>query len=143
MSGNEPEPGHQPEPGYWEQQAQQGYGYVPPGQPGYPPYPAYGYAPPRHPEANKVLALGLVAIVGGMSCYLPILVAPFAWVIGNRVTREIDASAGRYGGHSEAQTGKILGIVGNGLLVLGLLVLTLFITLGVAGVFDESGTSNV
>ena len=150
MSEKEPEPGSspdQPQPGYWEQQAaqapQQGYGYLPPGQPGYPPYQAYYYAPPRHPESSKVLALGLVAVVGGMACYLPIVVAPFAWVIGNRVTREIDASAGRYGGRSEAQTGKILGIIGTGLLTLAAVALALIIGLAVAGVFDETGSSNV
>ena len=123
---------------------QQGYnyGYGPP-QPGYPPYAPYGYPPRPHPEANKVLVLGLVAIVGGMACYLPILVAPFAWIIGNRVTREIDAAGGHWGGRSEAQTGRILGMVGTGLLVLGLLLLALVIGLGVSGVFDESGNSNV
>ncbi len=47
------------------------------------------------------------------------------------------------GGRSEAQTGRILGMVGTGLLVFGLLLLALFIGLGVAGVFDESGNSNV
>ena len=131
---------HEPPPGYWGQQAQ------PPAQPpypGYPPHAPYGYAPRPHPEANKVLALGLIAVVGGMSCYLPVFVAPFAWVIGNRVTREIDAAGGQWGGRGEAQTGRILGMVGTGLLVLGLLLLALFIGLGVAGVFDEPGNSNV
>jgi hypothetical protein len=139
MSENEPPPG-------WPQQ-QPGYGYQPPtqppAQPGYPPYAPYAYPAPPHPEATKVLVLGLVALVGGMACYLPLFVAPFAWVIGNRVNREINAAGGQWGGRSETQTGRILGMVGTGLLVLGLLVLTLFISLGVAGVFDESGNSNV
>lgn len=135
MSENEPPPRWPPQ--------QPGYGYQPPAQPGYPPYAPYGYAPQPHPEANKVLVLGLVAVVGGMACYLPIFVAPFAWIIGNRVTREINAAGGQWGGRSEAQTGRILGMVGTGLLVLGLLLLALVIGLGVAGVFDEPGNSNV
>lgn len=142
-------PRKESEPGYWEQQARpphQGYGYAPQGQqPGIPPYAPYGSSPPNHPESNTVLALGLVAILGGMFCYLPIFVAPFAWVIGNRVTREIEASGGRWGGRSEAQAGKILGIIGSVLLALGLLVIILVTVLIVAGagLFDGSGNSNV
>jgi hypothetical protein len=148
------------QPGYWEQQAQgaaqqpgpgpgygygYGAGYVPPGQPGnppYPQYPIYGYPRP-HPDANKVMALGLVGVVGGMACYLPILVAPFAWVMGNRVVREIEAAGAQLGGRSEAQTGRILGIIGTVLLTFGVLALVLLIVLAVGGVFDETGNSNV
>jgi hypothetical protein len=147
-------PNSEAEPGYWEQQAQPpgqppqpgygyGYGYVSPGQPAYPPYAPHGYAPPAHREANKVLALGLIAVVGGMACYLPIFVAPFAWVIGNRVTKEIEAAGGQLGGRSEAQTGKILGIIGTCLLAVALVVTVVAIGLAVGGVFDDSGNSNV
>ena len=123
-------------------------GYAAPGQPGYgqpmhPPYAPYTYAPPAHPEATKVLTLGLVGIVGGMACYLPIFVAPVAWIMGNRVVHEIDAAGGRLGGRSEAQTGRILGIVGTCLLGAGLLLIVLFIGLGVAGTFDDPVNSNV
>jgi uncharacterized membrane protein YjgN (DUF898 family) len=92
----------------------------PSGQPPYGPPNPYGNAPyalrpPEHPQAILVLILGILGIV---VCGL---VAPFAWVMGTRVVREIDASNGQLGGRSEAQTGRICGMVGTGFLALGLL----------------------
>ena len=118
------EPG---EPGYWQQQppqAQYGQpGYGPGyGQPAYPPA-GYGYYAPRpHPEASKAMTLGLVALIGGMVCWLPVVIGPWAWAVGSRVQKEIQASQGQWGGLSEATTGKALGIVSTVLLALGLLV---------------------
>jgi len=110
----------------------------PPPPPGWVP-PAYQPLPPRHREADKVLVLGLVGIIGGFVCYLPILLAPFAWVIGNRVVREIERSQGHLSGHEAANTGRILGMVGTGLLVVGVLLLGAFVAFFVAtthGVFE-------
>jgi hypothetical protein len=67
--------------------------------------PAYGPVPRDHPQATTVLILGIVSVA---ACGL---VGPFAWVMGNRVVREIDASNGGWGGRSNAQVGRILGIV--------------------------------
>ncbi len=80
----------------------------------YQPYAAPGpqFGVPDHPKAATVLVLGIVGIA---VCQL---VAPFAWVIGGRVRKEIDESGGRYGGRSQAQIGYILGIVGSALLAL-------------------------
>jgi uncharacterized membrane protein YjgN (DUF898 family) len=89
------------------------YGNPPPNQYGAPPY---GFGAPEHPQATLVLILGIVGIV---VCGL---VAPFAWVMGNRVVKEIDASNGQLGGRSQAQAGRICGIVGTALIGLGLLV---------------------
>ena len=95
----------------------------PPGQPPYGPpppnqygAPAYGFAPPDHPQAVTVLILGIVSVaVCGF-------VAPFAWVMGNRVVREIDASNGQVGGRSTANAGRICGIIGTVLIGLSLLI---------------------
>lgn len=119
---------------YADPQAGQGYqqGYQQPyGQPGYGqgyPQPGYGqgYAQPfpsapNHPSANTALVLGIVALGGGFVCGLPILAGPFAWFMGAKVKREIDAEPGRYGGRSEANAGMILGIVATVLLVLAVL----------------------
>ena len=143
--------GQPEEPGYWEQQAraqQQGWGsQPPPGAPyGQPPFPGYGYGyapPPKHPEASAALAWGLVALIGGMACYLPFLVAPVAWAKGRRVVREIDASPVPQAGRSEAQTGMVLGIIGTVLLLLGLLSIVGLVALGLSGVFDDTAPSNV
>jgi hypothetical protein len=54
------------------------------------------------------------------------VIAPFAWVMGNRVVREIDASNGALGGRSTANAGRICGIVGS---VLVILVVVLFVVI--------------
>ena len=65
------------------------------------------WAPPQdHPQATLVLILG---ILGLAACQV---IAPFAWVIGNRVKREIEASNGTVGGLQMVTIGRILGIVG-------------------------------
>jgi uncharacterized membrane protein YjgN (DUF898 family) len=89
------------------------YGNYPPNQYGAPPY---GFGAPEHPQATLVLILGIVGIV---VCQV---ISPFAWVMGSRVVREIDASNGQLGGRSQAQAGRICGIVGTCLFGLGLLV---------------------
>jgi hypothetical protein len=102
----------------------------PPGQPPYGPpnqygAPAYGFAPPDHPQAVIVLILGVVSVA---VCFV---VAPVAWVMGNRVVREIEASNGQVGGHSSAQVGRIIGMVYTLLigvaLVIGVLGLIIFL----------------
>ena len=119
----------QAQPGY-----QQGYQH-PYGQPGYP-QPGYGqgYAAPfpslpNHPAANTALVLGIVALGGGFVCGLPILAGPFAWFMGAKVKREIDAEPGRYGGRSEANAGMILGIVATVLLALAVLAIVAVIAI--------------
>jgi uncharacterized membrane protein YjgN (DUF898 family) len=95
--------------------------------PGFGP-PAYGgYGPPpNHPQATTVLVLGILGIV---VCGI---IAPFAWVMGNRVVHEIDASGGRFGGRTEANVGRILGVIGSVLLIVGVvLVFGLFVVGGV------------
>lgn len=106
-------------------------------QPGpYPPGP-YGYqAPPApppyaadHPQAVLSLVLGVVGVV---ACGV---VAPFAWWLGRRAVREIDASHGRLGGRTLAQVGYVLGIVGTVLLALGALFLGAMLLLTAAPIF--------
>jgi hypothetical protein len=99
----------------------------------YPPYgppqygqPSYG-PPPDHPQATLALVLG---ILGAVLC---VICAPFAWVIGQRVVREIDASGGRYGGRGQAQAGYILGMIWTILLAVGLAGGLFFGFVGVLG----------
>jgi hypothetical protein len=90
---------------------------------GYPPY----QPPPDHPQAITTLVLGILGLV---VCGV---LAPFAWVMGNRVVHEIDASQGRIGGRGNANVGRILGIVGTALLGVSLVILALVLTLFVFG----------
>ena len=99
------------------------YGNYPPNQYGGPQYG--GYAPPDHRQAVLVLVLGIVGLV---VCGIA---APVAWVMGNRVVGEIDASNGQLGGRSTANAGRICGIIGTVLLIGGVVlgVLVLFLAL--------------
>lgn len=138
-------PGPPPAPGSWppspEQYTGQPYGGQPyggqpyTGQPytgyppaGYPPPPGYFPAPPNHPRATLALALGITGLAGGLFfCGVPLLVSPFAWVVGHRALRDIRAAAGRLGGESSAQAGMVMGIVGTVLLFVFVIVVALVV----------------
>lgn len=115
-------PGSQPEsqPGYGTP-----YGQPPYGQP-YGQVP-YGYGAPKHSSATTALVLGIVSLGVGMMCGVGFLLAPFAWWVGAKAVREIDASQGQLSGRSEANAGKIMGIIGTVLLALGLLFVAAYI----------------
>jgi hypothetical protein len=102
--------------------------------PPYGGYPAPPYFPPRdHPSSTTVLVLGIVGLV---ACQV---VSPFAWTMGNRVVREIDASGGQLGGRSAANAGRICGIIGTVLLGLSVLLLLGFLVLAL-GVGPSGGS---
>lgn len=115
-----------------------GAGYPPPGP--YPPPPGYGQPPtgygqqpygppPKHPNATTSMVLGIVSVAGGILCWLPLLIAPVAWIVSSKTVKAIDASNGAQDGRGEAMAGKILGIIGTVLLVLGLAALIVFLVL--------------
>jgi hypothetical protein len=118
-----------------------GYGQY--GQPQYggqqPQYGGYAGPPPDHPQSTTVLVLGIVSLV---VCQI---LGPFAWVMGNRVVREIDAGRGSIGGRSSANAGRICGIIASVLLILTVVALVAIFAIAiVAGTsttttFEESG----
>jgi hypothetical protein len=128
------------QPQYGQQApGQQPYGQQPYAQPGYVPPP--GYALPRapeHPSANTSMILGLVGLVGAFICGVPIFLCPFAWAMGSRVKREIDASGGALGGRDKAMVGYVTGIIGTVLLAVGVVFLVFIIA--VAATAPESST---
>lgn len=71
----------------------------------------------------------MLGILGLVLCGV---LAPFAWVVGGRAVREIDASAGVLGGRSQANAGRILGIVGSVLLLVAVVALVGMFSLGAA-----------
>lgn len=131
----QPYPPHDPSQ---QPYGQQPYGQQPFGQPGQPGYhPSYSWAPkpPEHPSATTSMVLGLIGLVGILVCGgLTLVISPFAWVIGGRALREIDANPAAYSGREMASAGRIMGIVGTGLLALGLVIALaiLVLILGVA-----------
>jgi hypothetical protein len=87
---------------------------------------------PEHPQAMTVLVLGIVSVaVCGVA-------GPFAWVMGTRVVREIDASNGQVGGRSQAQAGRVMGIVTTCLLGVVLLIGALVVVIALIAVATSS-----
>jgi hypothetical protein len=129
-----PPPGYAP-PGYGYQQ-----GYQQPAAPQgwYAGPPAYRL--PDHPQATKAMVLGLIALIGGFTCYLPLLLGPWAWVVGRRAVREIDAQPGRYEARGQAMAGYVMGVIATVLLVLGILAVIGFLTLLVVTSVTEGPT---
>ncbi len=103
---------------------QQPYGQAPYGQPyGQAPY-GYGPGAPRHPSAMTALVLGIIGLAGIAFCGgVTLVLSPFAWVSGARAVREIDAAQGQLAGRDQANAGRIMGIIGTVLLVLGILAI--------------------
>ena len=153
MSGSDPDPHPQAPPPFGAQPPygqpqqpyqqppypQQPYAQQPYPQPG-PGQPSYNWAPkpPEHPSSTTAMVLGLIGLVGILVCGgLTLVVSPFAWSIGARAMREIDENPGVYSGREMASAGRVMGIVGTGLLALGVLAVLAFVVL-VIGVASTS-----
>ena len=101
---------------------------------GAPYHPAYaGGGLPDHPSATTAMVLGIIGLVSIVLCGgILLILSPFAWAMGAKAVREIDASPGRYAGRDKAQGGKIMGIIGSVILALGVLAIIAFVVLVVA-----------
>ena len=129
-----------------------GPGYVPPAAPpppmASPPEPgqAWGtgwtpaYGAPLagsqdHKGAQNAMVLGIVSMVClGLAFFCCVTIpgvfaAPFAWVIGARAKREIDASPGVYRNRGAAQAGVVMGIIGSTIGILMVLAIAAFAAL--------------
>lgn len=65
-------------------------------------------------QATTALIVGIVGVV----CCFP--AGPFAWYLGNKELQMIAAGQSSPAGEGAAKAGKILGMVGSALLILGL-----------------------
>jgi hypothetical protein len=91
----------------------------------YPATPPPYNAPRDHPQTTTILILG---ILGLAVCQV---LGPFAWSMGNKALREIDASNGQLSGRDTTNVGRILGIVATAILVLGVIFFVLFVAIGI------------
>ncbi len=80
-----------------------------------------------HPQATTILVMGILGLV------LCQVLGPFAWSMGNKALREIDASQGLLGGRETVNIGRILGIVATALLGLGIVAILLVLVVAVLG----------
>lgn len=97
-----------------------------------PPPPPSGNAYPETSQATLALILGILGIV---MCGLA---APFAWWLGKSEVDAIDAGRRPPEGRSNANAGKILGMVGTGLLILAIVAIGAFIALGIFSAIASS-----
>ncbi len=112
------------------------------------PPPPGAAVPPNHRLATPSLILGILSVLGMVSCLCPVFWLPFLqlcpslWALalgggalytGNEARREIEASGGNIGGRDQADAGFIMGIIGVtfGLLAvcLGVLYIAVLIAL--------------
>ena len=127
----------------------------PPQNPYYPQHPPYGYPQqpyayqppkPNHPSATTSLVLGIIGLAGILTCGgVTLVLSPVAWVTGAKAVREIRANPGAYNGESSAAAGKIMGIVGTVLLILGVIAIVAFFALVAAydtSLLEDSGSSD-
>ncbi|WP_201465305.1 DUF4190 domain-containing protein [Janibacter melonis] len=89
-----------------------------------PFYPHMMQVPPEHPQATTVLALGIAAIT-----VVP-FTAPFAWILGTRALRQIDANPGAYSRRDFVVAGRIIGMVATIAYALILLLILYFVLSG-------------
>lgn len=126
-----------PYPGQQPYQGQQPYGGQPQQYPGAPSPQYSGQGMQKHPRATTALVLGIVSLVFGFLCGLGALLGPFAWVIGGKAVKEIDANPGVWAGRSEANTGRILGIIATVLLILSVIAIAVLVGFGILAALND------
>ncbi|MCL1898062.1 MAG: hypothetical protein FWG16_04500 [Micrococcales bacterium] len=100
-----------------------------PAPPPVEPMPAPGQSWPQtplapHPKGTTVLVMGILGLV----VFSPLAIV--AWVMGNGVKRDMEASPGRYLPSSSATAGRILGIVGTIIFAVASVVVVILVATG-------------
>jgi hypothetical protein len=101
-----------------------------------PPSGQYA-APPAGRKADGAIAALVLGIIGIIFCPL---CAPVAWALGQKAERLVDASGRTLGGRGEATAGKVLGMIGTALMVIGIIALIALIAFG-SSVESGGGTT--
>ncbi len=101
------------------------------------PPPSGQYAAPVTPgrKADGAIAALVLGILGVIFCPLA---APVAWGLGRKAEQQVDASGGTLGGRGEATAGKVLGMIGTALMIIGIILIIGLIAFG-ASVSDSGG----
>jgi uncharacterized membrane protein YjgN (DUF898 family) len=79
--------------------------------------------PSQYPEQSQATTILVMGILGLIICGI---LAPFAWVMGNKELTAIDSGLRSPENRSTANAGRILGIIGTVLLGIGLVVAIIF-----------------
>lgn len=86
--------------------------------------PQFPTDPNRYPEASQATTVLVLGILGIVICGI---LAPIAWVMGNREIEAIDSGTRPPQNRGTANAGRILGIIGTVLLGIGIIVGILFL----------------
>jgi hypothetical protein len=90
-------------------------------------------APPRdHPQTTTILILGICGLV------LCQVLGPFAWSMGSKALKEIDASGGQLGGRDMVNVGRILGMVSTIILLVAVLFFVVFLGIAALAALSSS-----
>jgi hypothetical protein len=106
----------------------------PPPPPGYTPYQGGGYGAPVYgpnpfeSRGTTVLVIGILSLAVGVLCGVGFLLGPVAWVMGNNLKSEAEAAGFPEPGNGKA--GRICGIIGTALMVVGIVLFVLFLMVG-------------
>jgi hypothetical protein len=73
----------------------------------------------RPHRGGLILALGIMALVGGVAIGFPFALGPVAWLMGNSDLAEIHAGRMDPSGEGMIQAGRVLGMISTFLLILG------------------------
>lgn len=91
--------------------------------------PGFPTDPNQYPEASQATTILVLGILGVIVCGV---LAPIAWVMGNTELEAIDSGRRPPENRGTANAGRILGIIGTVLLVVGIIVL--IIVFGIVGI---------
>ena len=83
-------------------------------------YGSFGHTR-EHPQGTTILVLGILSLV---VCGL---LGPFAWSMGSKALREMDASPGVWSNRGNVTAGRICGIISSCLLIAGVAFLIVFV----------------
>lgn len=86
--------------------------------------------PGRYPEVSQATTALVMGILGILLCGV---LSPFAWSIGVKELTAIDSGLRPPENRQTANAGRILGIVGTALLIIGIVILTVVIALILMG----------
>jgi uncharacterized membrane protein YjgN (DUF898 family) len=101
-----------------------------------PPPPPLGPTPgnwqqtsqAEHPDGTTILVLGILSLV---VCGI---LGPFAWNMGNRATREMNANPGVvYRNRGNVTAGRICGMIATILIIVGVAFFALIVLFAAAG----------
>jgi len=84
-------------------------------------------AAPQHPRATAAFAVGMVSLIGAV-LVVPAALGPLACYLGASARRSIEQDPQRWGGHAQATTGMVLGIIAS--VLLAVLAITALVLAG-------------